>query len=98
MGRQFSVEAAPCTQRERLETECRKALGTWNEYRAESVRSRLGERRADHRFLQLQAKYARAYTMLQNHLHNCVVCMLTSMEERDSEKNSGARSGKKQHV
>lgn len=98
MGRQFSVKAATCTQREKLEKECQKALGTWNEYRAESVRSRFGERKADHRFLQLQAKYARAYTMLQNHLHNCVFCMLTSVEERETEKNSDARSGKKLHV
>jgi hypothetical protein len=98
MGRQFSVEAATCTQHEKLEAECQKALKTWNEHRAESARSRLGEKKADQRFLQLQAKYARAYTMLQNHLHNCMVCMLASVEERYSEKNSDTRSGKELHI
>jgi hypothetical protein len=98
MGRQFSVGTATCTQREKLEAECHKALEIWNEYRAESVRSCLGGRKADQRFLQLQAKYARAYTMLQNHFQNCMLCMLASVKERDSEKNSETRSAKEQHV
>jgi hypothetical protein len=91
MNNQISVETELCAEHQRLLAECQRALETWNEHRAEFCQFRFIEREAGHELLRLQAKYARAYTLLQNHERNYPLCQLASrMEQRDSENNSAA--------
>src|SRR5467141_4169757 len=93
MNNQFSIELAVCTQRQMLLEESQSALEIWNEHRAEFCQFRFIGREAGDELLRLQAKYARAYTVLQNHERNCSLCQLESrMEGRDSEKSSDTLS------
>lgn len=78
MSRQSSIEPQLCTERQRLLEECEKALKIWDEHRAEFCEFRSISREAGDELLSLQAKYARAYTVLQNHKRNCSVCQLVS--------------------
>ncbi len=88
MSTQFSVETAVCTEHDRLLAECERALETWNEHRAEFSVSRLSGREAGDELLRLQTKYARAYTVLQRHEHNCLLCQLMSAIEGLASANS----------
>jgi hypothetical protein len=93
MNKQFSVETAVCKEHHRLLAECQRALEIWNEHRAEFCQFRFNGREAGDQLLRLQANYARAYTVLQNHEHNCSLCQLASrIEERDCENSSDAFS------
>ena len=93
MNNQFSVETAVCTEHQMLLADCQRALEIWNEYRAEFCQFRFMRREAGDELLRLQAKYARAYTVLQNHERNCSLCRLASrMEGRDSENNTDTHS------
>jgi hypothetical protein len=93
MNNQISVETALCAEHQMLLAECQTALETWNEHRAEFCQFRSIERKAGDELLRLQAKYARAYTVLRNHERNCPLCQLASrMEGHDSENNSEALS------
>ena len=94
MNNQFSVETAVCTEHQRLLGECQRALEICNEHRAEFSQFRFIEREAGDELLRLQAKYARAFTVLQNHERNCLLCQLASrIEGRDSENSSATLSG-----
>ncbi len=85
MNKLPSVETAVCTEQQRLSAECQKALEIWKERRAEFCRSHLSGKEAGDELLRLQAKYARAYTVLRNHARNCSLCKLVSrIEGRDS--------------
>ncbi len=91
MSMQLSVNATVCSEHQRLLEESQRALEIWNEHRAEFCQFRFIAREAGDELLRLQAKYARAYTMLQNHERNCSLCQLASrMEGHDSENNSDA--------
>jgi len=93
MNNQFSIELAVCTQRQMLLGECQSALEIWNEHRAEFCQFRFIGREADDEPLRLQAKYARPYTVLQNHERDCSLCQLASrMGGRDSENSSDTLS------
>jgi len=86
MNKQFSIETAVCFEQQRLFDECQKALENWNDRRAEFCQSLLSRKEAGDELLRLQAKYARAYTVLRNHTCKCALCQLASrMEERDFE-------------
>jgi hypothetical protein len=89
MNEQLSVNTSVCSEYQRLLEESEKALEIWNEHRAEFCQFRFIGREAGDELLRLQAKYARAYTVLQNHERNCSLCQLGSrIEERDSENRS----------
>jgi hypothetical protein len=91
MNNQLSVETAVCTEHQMLLAESQRALEIWNEHRAEFCQFRFMAREAGDDLLRLQAKYARAYTVLQNHERNCSLCQLASrMEGRDSESSAEA--------
>jgi len=94
MSKQFFAETSVCTEQQRLFDECQKALEIWKERRAEFFQAHLSGKEAGDELLRLQAKYARAYTVLRNHAHNCSLCQLVSrMEGRDTENSSRAHSG-----
>jgi len=89
MNNQLSVETAVCSEHQRLLAECEQALDNWNDHRAEFCKSYPIGKEAGDELVRLQAKYARAYTVLRNHEHNCLLCQLVSTaEERDSENSS----------
>ena len=89
MSKQLCVDTMVCSEYQRLLEECQSALEIWNEHRAEFCQFPFIGREAGDELLRLQAKYARAYTVLQNHERNCSLCQLASrMEGRDSENSS----------
>src|SRR5258708_33658128 len=93
MSMQLAVNATVCSEHQRLLEECQRALEIWNEHRAEFCQFRFIAREAGDELLRLQAKYARAYTVLQNHERNCSLGRLASrMEGRDSENSSDTLS------
>ena len=99
MSKQLSVEMLVCSEYQKLLEQSRSALEIWKEYRAEIGRSRLIGKEAGDELLRLQAKFARAYTILRNHVHNCSRCQLVSrIEGCDSENNSDALSANELYV
>jgi hypothetical protein len=93
MSRPSSVEARVCAEHQRLLEECEKALRIWDERRAEFCQFRFIEKAAGDQLLLLQTKYARAYTVLENHKRNCTVCQSTARErEPVSEKSTNTFS------
>ncbi|SRR6266481_444165 len=89
MSKQLSVNTSICSEYQRLFEESQKALEIWNEHRAEFCQFRFIAREAGDELLRLQAKYARAYTVLQNHERKCSLCQLVSrIEGHDSEDSS----------
>jgi hypothetical protein len=93
MSRQLSVNTTVCSEYQRLLDESRRALEIWNEHRAEFCQFRLIGREAGDELLRLQAKYARAYTVLQNHERHCSLRQLVSgIEGSDSENSSDTLS------
>jgi hypothetical protein len=74
MSEQVTAKTMLCSEYQRLLEESQSTRDIWNEYRAEICRSRLiGEETGDE-LLRLQAKYARAYTVLCNHANTCLRC------------------------
>src|SRR5262249_55559192 len=71
MDAQLSVRTAVCTAYEKLLEECQQALQTWNERRAEIYDFGLQGKLFDDELRKLQAGYAKAYTHLRNHVHDC---------------------------
>lgn len=93
MSRQLSVNTLVCSEYQRLLEQSQSALEIWNEHRAEFCQFRFIGREAGDELLRLQAKHARAYTVLQNHERNCSRCQLVSrIEGRDSENSSNTLS------
>lgn len=85
------VKTGICEKYQTLLEECERALAIWNEHRAEVAKSPVIAREAGDELVRLQAKYARAYTVLQNHTRLCTFCQLVkSLEERRSENSSHA--------
>jgi hypothetical protein len=85
------VKTGICEKYQTLLEECERALAIWNERRTKITESRLVGKDAGDELLRLQAKYARAYTLLQNHSHSCTFCQLVKrLEGRGSENSSDA--------
>jgi hypothetical protein len=79
--------------------DCQSALEIWDEHRVEVCESRLFRKEAGDELLRLQAKYARAYAVLQRHSQDCLLCQLvTRMEGSDSENNANALSDRTLYV
>jgi hypothetical protein len=74
MRKQLCLETMVCGEYQRLLEPCESALKTWNEHRSKFCRSRLIGKKEGDALLRLQAKYARAYALLQRHTHNCLRC------------------------
>jgi len=82
-----------------LLAECQTTLEVWNEHSAEFCEFHPIGRKAGDELLRLQAKYARAYTVLQNHKHNCSLCRLASrMGGRVPENNSATLFDKEKEM
>lgn len=79
-SRQY-VKTGICEKYQTLLEDCEKTLAAWNERRTKITESRLVTKDAGDELLRLQAKYARAYTVLQNHSHHCTFCQLVKRLE-----------------
>ena len=89
MNKPQCIRTTVCREYQRLLEDCQGALEVWDEYRAEVCESRLFGKEAGAELLRLQAKYARAYAVLQRHSRDCLLCQLvTRMEGSDSETNA----------
>jgi len=84
MDAQVSVRTAVCTAYENLLEDCQNALKTWNQRRAEIHDFSLRGKSFDDELRKLQAKYAKAYARLRNHVHDCETCKWVLEIERHS--------------
>jgi hypothetical protein len=78
MSKQLSVSTMVCSEYQRLLEESQRALEIWNEQRSKVRQSRLSGKEEGDELLRLQANYARAYTAVQDHAHNCALCQFVS--------------------
>ena len=93
MSKQLSVNTMVCSEYQKLLEGSQRSLEIWNERRAEVLHSRLITMEDGDELVGLQAKFARAYIVLQNHVHNCMLCQsVTRIEARDSENSSDSLS------
>jgi hypothetical protein len=96
MSDALSIKTAVCSEYESLLEECQSALESWNQQRAEIFDSGLRGKRLDDELRRLQARFARAYAVLQKHAKDCVLCQfMPRINGDDSESNSQAVSGSK---
>jgi hypothetical protein len=85
----ISVETAISSEHQRLLAECERALEIWNEHRALFCKCFPITKQAGDELLRLQANYARAYTVLTRHEHDCSFCQFVSRAgERASDVSS----------
>src|ERR1700751_471145 len=68
------VRTAVCIEHERLLKESHQALVELNEHLAGALTIGVNGRERDDEFRKRQARYAKAYTNLQNHTRNCELC------------------------
>jgi hypothetical protein len=78
MSQEFCVKAAICPEYEKLLEECNRALNIWNEQRAAVCESGVSGKKVGDELLRLQAKYAKAYSVLQNHARDCLQCQMAA--------------------
>jgi hypothetical protein len=99
MSKPLCINATVCSEYQILLEECQSALEFWDLHRAEVCESRLTGKEAGDELLRLQAKFARAYAVLQRHPQDCPLCQLVStMAERDSENSWDALSDSTRYV
>jgi len=80
MGQQY-VKSGICEKYQTLLEECGDALSNWDRCRARVAQSGQAGKEEGDEIFGLQAKYARAFAALQNHLHDCVLCQLIARFE-----------------
>jgi len=99
MSRQQFIKIGICNKYQILLEECERAWTRWKERRGEiSQLSMVSKDRGDE-LQTLQAKYARAYTLLENHAPNCSLCQLVArIDGRDSKNSSGPPSQSNLHI
>jgi len=99
MNKPLCINTTICSEYQRLLERCQCALEIWDDHRAEVSNSRLVGREAGDELLRLQAKFARAYAVLQRHSQDCLLCqMVTHLEGHDSENNANALSDSTMYV
>ena len=72
MTKQLSARVMVCSEYQRLLEASARAREAWSKLRAEICRAELIPKKKVDELLRLQAKYARAYTLLQK--HSCGRC------------------------
>jgi hypothetical protein len=66
--------AAVCETHQGLHDECNRARDEWNRRRAEISKVGLKGKKIDNELMRLQAKFAKSYAMVRNHLRGCECC------------------------
>ena len=99
MNKPQCIRTTVCREYQRLLEDCQSALELWDGHRAEVCESRFIRKEAGDQLLRLQAKYARAYAVMQRHSEDCLLCQLVSrMEGSDSENTAKALPGSTMYV
>jgi hypothetical protein len=65
---------ATCETHQGLHDECSRARDEWNSRRAEISKLGLKGKKIDNELMRLQAKFAKSYAMVRNHLRGCECC------------------------
>jgi hypothetical protein len=84
MSPMATVENAVCETYEALVEDCQAARDEWNERRAEIAERGLRGKGIDDELRCLQAKFARSYAMVRNHLRGCDSCQSTRRVDHGS--------------
>ena len=74
MTKQLSATVMVCSEYQRLLEEAARVREAWSNLRAEICWAELIPKKTVDELLRLQAKYARAYRLLQKHVHSCERC------------------------
>ena len=74
MSPTVAVGIAVCETYDALVAECEAARRSWSERRAEIFESGVQGKESDDELRSLQAKYAKSYALLRNHLCACELC------------------------
>jgi hypothetical protein len=74
MSTELSFKTAICTEYEGLLFDCQKALEAWRNRQDEISAFGLQNRKTADELIGLQAEYARSYSRLERHAHNCELC------------------------
>ena len=74
MMKQLPATGMVCSQYEKLLEESTAAKDAWSKFRVETCWAHFIPKEAVDKLLRLQAKYARANTLLQKHVHTCLQC------------------------
>ena len=74
MMKQLPATGMVCSEYQKLLEESAAAKDAWSKLRAEICLAQLIPRETVDELRRLQAKYARAYTLLQKHVHTCLRC------------------------
>jgi hypothetical protein len=99
MNKPLCIKTTVCSEYQRLLEESQSTLEFWNERRAEISESRLIKKEEGDELLGLQAKFARAYALLQRHSQDCLLCQLVArLEGRNSENHLDAFSDRTMYV
>ncbi len=91
MNKPLCIKTTVCSQYQRLLEECESALEIWDEHRAEVSVSRLVGREAGDELLRLQAKFARAYAVLQLRLSGDLKQRLRHSQKKEKSKTPHAK-------
>ena len=75
MTKQLSTTVMVCSEYQRLLEASARARAAWSNLRCEVCWTELIPKKTVDELLRLQAKYARAYTLLQKHVHSCGRCV-----------------------
>ena len=74
MTKQLSATGMECSEYQKLLENSAATRFAWRKLQAEMCWTRLVPKEIADELLRLQAKYARAYTLLQKHVHACGQC------------------------
>ena len=74
MTKQLPARVMVCGEYQRLLEESARAREAWSKLRYEVCWTELIPKKTVDELLRLQAKYARAFSLLQKHVHACARC------------------------
>jgi hypothetical protein len=99
MNKPLCIKTTVCSEYQRLLEECQSTLEFWNGRRGEISESRPIKKEEGDELLGMQAKFARAYAVLERHSQDCLLCQLVAkIEGRDSENHLDAFSDRTTYV
>lgn len=97
MSQQQYVKSGICEKYQTLLEECGKARAMWDRCLARVAQTGQAGKEEGDEIFRLQAKYARAYAALQNHLHDCVLCRLIARFEGSQSSDASTLYGNSRH-
>ena len=75
---ELSFAGAFCSEYESLLDQCQQALSAWSDRSEKARRDQLSGEALGRELLNLQARFAKYYTVLQRHTRNCERCIAVS--------------------